>query len=47
MQNATTVILVQAIALSVVLMLSVNGPQTSHTAKPRFYRSYAALCNQC
>jgi len=35
MQDATTVILVQAIALTVVMVLSGSGAQTFYTAKPR------------
>jgi len=38
-----TVMLVQAIALTVVMVFSASGPRTSYTAKPRCPGSYAEL----
>ena len=35
MQNASAVILVQAIAVTVVATISTSRPQTSYAAKPR------------
>jgi len=48
MQNATAVILVQAIALAVVTVLSTRGSRTSsYTANPRCPGAYTELYNQC
>ena len=43
MQNATALILAQAIELAEVMALSASGPQASYTAKLRCPGSYTEL----